>query len=88
MKEASNELENLISTLNLGSMKMLIEEYVQLAREEIVDAEYNMDEFVDLARERGLYLGSNLNEKPMEGNDMDNQQTQIASSSMLLCLIH
>jgi hypothetical protein len=53
MKEESNESENLIFTLNLGSMKMLIEEYVQLAREEIVDAEFNMDEFVDLVRDRG-----------------------------------
>ena len=38
MKEAINELASLISSLNLGSEEMPIEEYVQLAREEIVDA--------------------------------------------------
>ena len=51
MKEASKELASLISTLILGRLKMLIEEYVQLITKEIVDAEYNMDEFVDLARD-------------------------------------
>ena len=31
MKEAANELASFISSLNLGSEEMLIEEYVQLA---------------------------------------------------------
>ena len=42
MKEATNDLTNLISSLNLGSEEMLIEEYVQLAGETIVGVEYNM----------------------------------------------
>ena len=46
---------------------MLIEEYVQLAREEIVDVEYNMAELVDLAWNSKIHSCLNLNEKPMEG---------------------
>ena len=49
MKKTTNELASLISSLNLGIKKMPIEEYVQLAREEIVDVEYNMIELMDLA---------------------------------------
>lgn len=37
LKEATNELAHLIS-----SLKLHIEEYVQLAGEEIVDAKYNI----------------------------------------------
>ena len=48
MKEATNEMASLISSLNLRSEEMLIEEYVQLPREDIVDVEYNMHELVDL----------------------------------------
>ena len=77
MKEATNELASLISSLNLGSEEMPIEEYVQLAREEIVDAEYNMVELVDLAWGREIHLGLDLNEEPMEGNDVDDQPTPI-----------
>ena len=61
MKEATNELANLISSLNLGSEDMLIEEYVQLVGKEIVDTKYIMDELVDLAWGREIHLGSNLN---------------------------
>ena len=38
MKEASNEISSFISLLNLGSEEMPIEEYVQLAGEDNVDA--------------------------------------------------
>jgi hypothetical protein len=38
MKEASNELASLFSSLNLESEEIFIEEYVQLAGEDIVDA--------------------------------------------------
>jgi hypothetical protein len=38
IKEATNELASLISFWNLGSEEIPIEEYVQLAGEEIVDA--------------------------------------------------
>ena len=75
MKEATNELASLISSLNLGSEEMPIEEYVQLAGEEIVDAKYNMAELVDLAWGREIHLGLDLNEEPMEGNDVDDQPT-------------
>ena len=37
------------SLLNIGSEDMPIEDYVQMAGEEIVDVEYNMVELVDLA---------------------------------------
>jgi hypothetical protein len=47
MKKATNELASPISFLNLGSVEMPIEEYVQLAREEIVDAKYSMAKFMD-----------------------------------------
>ena len=56
---------------------MLIEEYVQFTREEIVDAEHNMAQLVDLAWCREVFLGLDLNEEPMEGNDVDDQPTPI-----------
>ena len=46
-------------------------EYVQLVLEEIIDAEYNMVELMDLAWGREIHLGLALNEEPMHGNDMD-----------------
>jgi hypothetical protein len=42
MKEAANELASLISSLRLESEEMLIKEHVELTREKIVDAVYNM----------------------------------------------
>ena len=38
VKEATSELANLIATLTLGSEEMPIEEYVQPAKEEVLDA--------------------------------------------------
>ena len=35
--------------MNFGSEEMLVEEYVQLAKEEIVDVEYKMAKLVNLA---------------------------------------
>jgi hypothetical protein len=49
MKEATNELASFISSLNLGSKELPIEEYVQLAEGKVIDVEYNMVELVDLA---------------------------------------
>ena len=49
MKEATIELASLISPLNLGCEEISIEEHVQLAREEIVDVEYNVAKLVELA---------------------------------------
>ncbi len=49
MKDATNELANVMSSLNFGSEEMLIKEYVQQVGEKIVDAEYNMAKLVDLA---------------------------------------
>ena len=77
MKEATNELTSHISSLNLGREEMPIEEYVQLAREEIVDVEYNMAELVDFAWGREIHLGLSLNEEPMDGNDLDERPTPI-----------
>jgi hypothetical protein len=73
MKEATNELATLISYLNLGSEEMPIEEYLQLAVEDIVDAQYNMVELVDLAWGGDIWLGLNLNKEPM--NDVDDRPT-------------
>jgi hypothetical protein len=56
---------------------MLIEEYVQFAREEIVEAEYIMVELVGLAWGRETHLGLKLDEEPMKGNDVDGQPTPI-----------
>ena len=78
MKEATNKLTNLIFSLNLGSVEMSIEDYVQLEWEEIIDVEYNMVELVDLAWNREIPLGLDLNEEPMKGNDVDDQPTPIA----------
>jgi hypothetical protein len=50
---------------------MSIEEYVQLAKEEIVDAKYSMVELVDLAWGREVHLELDFNEEPMEGTDVD-----------------
>ena len=77
MKEATNKLASLISSLNLGSEEMVIQDYVQLVREEIVDAKSNMAKLVDLTWGREIHLGLILNEEPMEGNDVDDQPTPI-----------
>ena len=77
MKEATNNLASFISSLNIGSEEMAIEEYVQLARKEIVNAKYNMVELVDLAWGKEVHLGLHLNEEPMEGNRVDDQLTPI-----------
>ena len=74
MKEATNGLASLVSSLDFESKLIPIEEYVQLAGEEIVDAKYNMAKLVDLAQGREIHLGLNWNEEPMEGNDVDDQQ--------------
>jgi hypothetical protein len=73
----NEELTSLNFSLNLGSEEMSIEEYAQLAWEEIVDVEYNMVELVGLAWNREIHLGLNLNEEPMKGNDVDDQPTPI-----------
>ena len=44
IKEATNNLASLIPSLSFGFEDMPIEEYVQLAREEIVDVEYTTAE--------------------------------------------
>ena len=54
MKETSNQMATLISSLNLGSEEMHIEEYVQLVGEEIDDANNNMTKLVDLAWSREI----------------------------------
>ena len=51
--------------------RMLFEEYVQLAGEDVVDAKYIMAKLVDLAWGREIHLGLDLNEEPMKGNDVD-----------------
>ena len=43
----------------------------------IVGVEYNMAKLVDLAWGRKIHLGLDLNEEPMEGNDVDDQPTPI-----------
>ena len=77
MKETTNDLASLIFSLNLGNEEMSTEEYVQLAREEVVDAKHNMAELVDLAWGREIHLSENLNEEPLEGNDVNDQPTPI-----------
>ena len=67
MKEATNEVASLVFSLNLGSEEMPIEEYVQLVGEEIVYAKYIMVEMVNLAWDREIHLGLNLNEVPNGG---------------------
>ena len=79
MKEATNELTSLISTLNLGSEEMLIEKYVQLVGEEIVDGEHSMVELVGLVWGREIHLGLNLNEEPMKNNHVNDQPTPIVN---------
>ena len=51
-KNERSRKRSLVSSLNLGSEEMPVEEYVPLTREEIVDAKYNMIELVDLALDR------------------------------------
>ena len=67
LKKVENELASLISSLNLGSEEMPVEEYVQLACEEIVDVEYNMAELVDLVWDRKFHLDLDLKEEPNGG---------------------
>jgi hypothetical protein len=60
MKETTNELTSLISSLNLESEETLIDEYVQLAAKEIVHGEYIMAELVDYPWGT-IHLGLSLN---------------------------
>ena len=76
MNEATNKLTSLISSLNLGSEEMLVEVYVPLTGEEIVDVEYNMVELLDLAWDIKFHLGLDVNEKPMKGSDVVTNQHQ------------
>lgn len=55
-KEVANVMAILIFSLSLGSEYLPIEEYVQLAGDDIVDVEYNMDELVDLTWGREVHL--------------------------------
>ena len=89
MIKKNNELVRLISSLNLESEEMPIEEYVQLAREGIVDVEYNMVELADSASGRGTHLGLDSNEEPVERNALDDQPNtnSQASSSPWVCPI-
>ena len=48
-EEKTNESTSLIYSLNFGSEEMLVEEYVQLEKEEIVDVEYKMAKLMNLA---------------------------------------
>ena len=75
MKEAANELVRLISSLNLGSEELPIEEYVQLGGEKNVDAKYIIATLVNLAWGRKIHLGLDLNEELVKGNDVDDQPT-------------
>ena len=77
MKEATKELASLISSLESWSKEMPTKEYVQLAKEEIVSANCNMANLVDLAWGREIHLGLDLNEESMQGNDVDDQPTPI-----------
>ena len=78
VKEATNEVAILVSVLNLGSVEELpIGEFVQLAREEIVGAKYSMVELVYLTRVREIHLGLDLNAKPMEEVNVDDQPKPI-----------
>ena len=56
---------------------MLVKEYMQLTREEIVDVEYNMIKLVDLAWGREVHLDLDLNEELMEGINVDDQPTPV-----------
>ena len=56
---------------------MPIEEHVQLVGESSVDAKYNMAKLVDLAWGRSIHLELDLNEEPMEGNNVDDQPTRV-----------
>ena len=57
MNEVTNELSSLISSLDLESEEVHVEDYVQLERGKIVDAKYNMIELVDLVGGREIHLG-------------------------------
>ena len=50
---------------------------MQLVGERIVDAQYNKVELVALAWGREIHSGLELNEEPMDGNDVDDQPTPI-----------
>ena len=49
-------------------------------RKNNVDVEYNMAKLV-LAHGRNIHLGLDLNDEPMEGNDVDDQPTPIVKLS-------
>ena len=78
MWEIENERSNkwIGKSLNLGSIETPIEEFVQLAREE-VDVEYTLLELLDLAWGREIHFSLDLNKEPMEGNSVDDQPTPI-----------
>ena len=64
-------------SFHLGSDEMHVEMRMQLVKEEIVDAKYNMAKLVDLGQGSEVHLGLDLNEEPMEENNVDDQPTSI-----------
>jgi hypothetical protein len=49
VEEKTNELTSLVCSLNFGSEEMLVEEYVQMTKEEFLDVEHRMAKLVNLA---------------------------------------
>jgi hypothetical protein len=77
MRKATNKVASLNFSLNLGREEMLIESCVQLAREKIVDAKYNVAELVDLTWEKRNPFGFIFDEEPLKGIDVDDEPTPI-----------
>lgn len=63
-------MASLIFSLNIGSEKMSVEEYVQLGWE-IVDAQCIMAELVDLAWDREIHSSLDLVEELIKENNVD-----------------
>jgi len=76
-KKTTNKLASLNFSSNLGREEMLIESCVQLAREKIVDAKYNVIELVEWHGKKEIHLGLYLNEEPLKGIDVDDEPTPI-----------
>ena len=77
IKETTNELASLISSLNPGSEEMLIEEYCNWHVRKLLMQSTTWLSWMDFAWGREIPLGLDLTEEPMEAKDVDDQPTPI-----------
>ena len=72
MVKESKELATLIALLKLGDAELPLQDFVDMAREKYIEAEYGTDDLVNLAFENGLTTAHDFDFN-MEVVDVDDQ---------------